>query len=129
MATDAPSAALPMPADTAVVARADVAWAVAGNEAVVRVPATGSTHALDPSAALLWQCLDGTSPLRLVFADLAEAFGADPTLVAADCLPVLASWIDAGIAIEVADPTAAPAPLPAEPVLRTWRRLVDPPNS
>lgn len=125
MTTDAPSAAQPMPAETAVLARADVAWATVGREVVVRVPASGDAHALDPTAAVLWQCLDGVSPVRLVFTDLAEAFAADVNVVAKDCLPVLRSWLDAGIAVDVA---AQPVPA-APPMLRSWRRLVDPPNS
>ena len=110
---------------TSVLARADVGWATVGNEVVVWVPATGATHALDPAAAVLWQCLDGVSRLDAVFADLADAFGVDATVVAADCLPVLRSWLDAGVAVDVRAQQVPAAP----PMLRSWRRLVDPPNS
>jgi hypothetical protein len=128
-----------MPDSTTVVARADVAWSPAGTEVVVRVPATDAMHVLDPTAALLWQCLDGESPLQLVFSDLADAFGVSPDVIAADSLPAVISWVHAGIAVvpattATATATAAPSPSAApaarqEPSPRTWRRLVDPPNT
>jgi hypothetical protein len=124
---NAPPEAHVTPNPDTVVARAAVAWAVAGTEVVVRVPATGATHVLDPTAALLWQCLDGDSPLQQIFADLAAAFGVAPDVVAADCRPAVASWLQAGIVVASRPPAATPAP--AAPHVRGWRRLVDPPNS
>jgi hypothetical protein len=113
-----------MPGPTTVVSRAEVAWVPVGAEVVVRVPATGALHVLDPAGALLWQCLDGESSLQLVFADLADAFQVAPEVIAADCLPAVRSWLQAGIAVVS---SARPAQRP--PVLQTWRRLVDPPNT
>ena len=98
------------------------------------MPALAATHVLDPMSAVLWQCLDGISPLTVVFDDIATAFGVSPQQVAADCLPVVDSWLLAAIATDAA--LAAPQPFVDVPVAsapptsgRTWRRLVDPPNS
>ena len=119
-----------------VVGHGVVQWAVAGAEVVVRVPAVAATHVLDPTSAVLWQCLDGVSPLGVVFDDIAEAFGVSPQQVAADCLPVIGSWLHASIAsiASIADHAADGAaaswpPMVPAPSGRTWRRLVDPPNT
>ena len=114
-----------------VVARGSVRWALAGAEAVVQVPALAVTYVLDPTAAMLWQCLDGISPLGAVFADIADAFGVPGQQVAADCLPVIDSWLHARVAV-LAVPAASAGDavtLDAGTSGRTWRRLVDPPNT
>ena len=115
----------------AVVARGAVQWALAGAEAVVQVPALAATHVLDPTSAVLWQCLDGVSPLGAVFADIADAFGVPAQQVAADCLPVMGSWLHAHIAVlaGAAAPGGDTFPLDPDSSGRTWRRLVDPPNT
>jgi len=122
-----------------VIAPGAVRWAAAGAELVVQMPSVVGTHVLDPAAAVLWQCLDGISPLRVVFDDMADAYGVAPSVIAADCLPVIGSWLSAGI---VAECSSAPAQIdgagPDEPAPtqdgdgvggRTWRRLVDPPST
>ena len=114
-----------------VVTHGEVQWAPAGGEVVVRVPSLAATHVLDPTSAVLWQCLDGISPLAVVFDDIADAFGASPQQVAADCLPVIGSWLHASIAVIAAARPPDDSPTPAAPSTggRTWRRLVDPPNT
>ncbi|MDO8362942.1 MAG: PqqD family protein [Actinomycetota bacterium] len=114
-------------------------WALAGAEAVVHVPAFAATHVLDATATVLWQCLDGESPLQLVFADIAAAFDVPLQRVASDCLPVLGTWLQAGLAVQVPAappmvtptpvPTLTPVPKPPSGSGRAWRRLVDPPNT
>lgn len=108
-----------------------VRWVMAGAEAVVQVPALGATHVLDPAGAVLWQCLDGVSPLSEIFADMADVFGVAPSVVEGDCLPVVRSWFDAGIAVVPGSHApAAPSPTSAAPAAgRSWRRLVDPPST
>ena len=115
----------------AVVAHGSVRWALAGAEAVVQVPALAATYVLDPTAAMLWQCLDGVSPLGALFADIAHAFGVPAQQVAADCLPVMGSWLHAHIAVlaGAAAPGGDTFPLDPDSSGRTWRRLVDPPNT
>ncbi|MDP2292811.1 MAG: PqqD family protein [Actinomycetota bacterium] len=110
-----------------VLAHGEVQWAAAGAEVVVAQPAHAVAHVLDPASAVLWQCLDGASPLTEVIADIAEAFGVTAEQVAADCVPVLRSWLAAGIVHEgPADDQRATSPAPLE---RAWRRLVDPPDT
>jgi hypothetical protein len=123
--------AVSAPTPASVVAHGPVIWAMAGQMHAAH-------HVLDPAAAILWQCLDGATPLSVIFADIAQAFGAPEQQVAADCLPVVHSWLLAGIVLQVPAhagaatpaPVPEPAPVPAEGELaRTWRRLVDPPSS
>ena len=109
----------------AVVGRADVAWALVGDQLVIH--ASGSTHVLDPTAAVLWQCLDGVSSLHEVFADIADAFAIPLDQVAADCMPAVESWVATGIAVDTTQP-ARQLDDDGEHG-RTWRRLVDPPNT
>jgi len=109
----------------AVVGRADVAWAVAGDQLVIH--ASGSTHVLDPTAAVLWQCLDGVSSLHEVFADIADVVAIPLDQVAADCMPAIESWLATGIAVDT--PQSRPQLDDAGEHGRTWRRLVDPPNT
>jgi predicted dinucleotide-binding enzyme len=108
-----------------VVRRGDVAWAVAGHEVVVS--SATARHVLDPTSAVLWQCLDGVSTLGEVFADIADVFALPTDHVAADCLPAIESWLATGIAVDVNEP--AHAPRNDGPHGRSWRRLVDPPNT
>ena len=100
----------------------DVAWVQVDGAVVVHRFASNDAFLLDPMASVLWQCLDGESSLADVFADIADVAGVAPDTVAHDCLPVVRSWLTAGIAHD------SPAPTP-EPTIRTWRRLVDPPNA
>lgn len=108
-----------------------VRWVTVGAEAVVQVPALGMTHVLDATGAVLWQCLDGVSSLHEIFADMAEAFGVEPSVVERDCVPVVQSWFDAGIAVVPGTGAAPGGPLASNAAAagRTWRRLVDPPNT
>ncbi len=89
-----------------VVAQGDVAWVAIDREAVVHHPAGSTAYVLDPMAAVLWQCLDGESTLAEVLADIAEVVGAPLADVTAGCLPVVTSWVEAGIAIDRARPGA-----------------------
>ena len=120
-----------------VIAPGAVRWAAAGTELVVQMPSVVGTHVLDPAAAVLWQCLDGISPLRVVFDDMADAYGVAPSVIAADCLPVIGSWLSAGIVTERSSTPVridvagrdAHAPTQEGGGGRTWRRLVDPPST
>ncbi len=106
-----------------VLAQGDVAWVALDREVVVHHAADRTGYVLDPIAAALWQCLDGESPLRDVLTDIAEVGGVPLAQITADCLPVVESWVAAGIAVVVSNGAGH-----EQPVLRTWRRLVAPPN-
>ena len=108
-----------------VVAHNEVAWASAGSELVVQTSV--ATHVLDPTAAVLWQCLDGVSPLRDVFVDIADVFQVPVDEVAADCVPAIESWLATGIAVDRSLTTHGTDDGFSHG--RSWRRLVDPPNT
>lgn len=110
-------------------AHGEVQWAAAGPEVVVAQPSHAMAFVLDPAGAVLWQCLDGASPLSAVFDDIAAAFGVSVEQVAADCVPVLQSWLAAGIATTVPPGDERAAGSADAPTPSTWRRLVDPPDT
>ena len=64
-----------------------------GDEVVVYRVAGAASLVLSNTAALLWQCLDGASPLSEIFDDFAEVFRADWADIERDCLPALTLWL------------------------------------
>jgi peroxiredoxin len=68
--------------------RADVAFVELDGEAVIAATAGDDgrllTHWLNPIGTIVWQCFDGVASLDELIADLADAFGADPDVVAND---------------------------------------------
>ena len=68
--------------------RADVAFVELDGESVI-IATVGDdeellTHWLNPIGTIVWHCLDGVASLDELIADLAEAFDADPDVVADD---------------------------------------------
>jgi hypothetical protein len=80
---------------------AGVAWVAIANEIVLYRVAGPASLVLNPTAGLLWQCLDGTSPLTDILDDLADAFGADRTEVERDCVPIVSAWLAEKLVEEV----------------------------
>jgi hypothetical protein len=80
-----------------VVSRAQVPWTVIDDRVVVCSADGGLSAALDPVSSVLWRCLDQTSPLGDVIADVAEAFEVAPHDAAAAFGPVVSSWRAAGL--------------------------------
>lgn len=72
-----------------------------GDEVVIYRVAGAASLVLSNTAGLLWQCLDGTSPLADILDDLAEAFRAERMAVERDCLPVLRRWLAENLVEEV----------------------------
>jgi peroxiredoxin len=68
--------------------RADVAFVELDGEAVLAASAGDDgqllIHWLNPIGTIVWQCFDGAASLDELIADLVEAFGADPDVVAGD---------------------------------------------
>jgi coenzyme PQQ synthesis protein D (PqqD) len=81
---------------------ADVAWVAIGDEVVVYRVAGAASLVLNSTAGLLWQCLDGASPLHDIFDDLADAFGENRAEVERDCVPVVSTWLAEKLVQEVA---------------------------
>lgn len=66
-------------------------------ELVAYVPEQESLHRLDPVATSTWHLLDGVTPLRQTVAELAGAYGAAPSVVAADVLALVATLTEQGL--------------------------------
>ncbi|MGN6330766.1 MAG: PqqD family protein [Motilibacteraceae bacterium] len=67
----------------------------------------GAAHELNATAGLIWDLLDGTTPLELA-AELSELTGAPREVILADIDPVLAGWMRDGLVRLAAEP-AEPA--------------------
>ena len=104
----------------AVIVPDGVAWAQVGDELVVHRPGAPRAQVLDRIAAVIWQCLDGETVLADMLVDIADVVELPVAVVTADCLPVVESWIDHGIA------RIAPA---EELPPRRRRTLQPPPNA
>jgi hypothetical protein len=70
-------------AGSAVVRRPGLAWVLL-DRVVVFDPDTGRVVDLNTSGSLLWQVLDGETPLAAVAADLADGYGSSRRVVEAD---------------------------------------------
>lgn len=62
----------------------DVAWIEVEGEAVLYSESRRTVHVLNPTATMIWRCLDGSVDLRAIANDLAEIFEADPEAVITD---------------------------------------------
>lgn len=80
-----------------------VAWVAIGDEIVVHRVARTASFVLNSTAGLLWQCLDGVSPLAEILGDLADTFGADRSQVEKDCVTVVRTWLAHELVEEVDD--------------------------
>ena len=115
--------------DSVVVPSPSVAWAPIDDQVVVHRMGARRAFAMDRSASILWQCLDGDSTIGDVLADVAEVAGAPLAVVVEDSLPVVQSWLTEGIAALVADrPDHEHEPEHEHEHGRRWRRLLPPPN-
>jgi PqqD family protein of HPr-rel-A system len=66
-------------------------------EAVLYDSPGGRLHVLNPSATLVWSCLDGSVSGGDLAAELAEAFGVDPATMASQVAEVLATLTAEGL--------------------------------
>jgi hypothetical protein len=78
-----------------------VAWVAIADETVVYRVAGAACVVLNTTAGLLWQCLDGASPLADIFDDLADAFSTDRSELEKDCIPVVSRWLAESLVEEV----------------------------
>lgn len=79
------------------VARSDVAGVEVDGEMVLYDDSQRRLHRLNPTAALVWQCLDGSASLREIAGDVAEAFSSDPRTVLADIVAVAGQFAEEGL--------------------------------
>ena len=80
---------------------AGVVWVPIGDEVVLYRVVGAASLVLNSTAGLLWQCLDGTSPLVEILDDLAATFAADREEIEKDCLPVVSRWLAEHLVEEV----------------------------
>jgi len=67
-------------------ARSDVVAEELDGELVLLDEQTARLHVLNPTAALVWQCLDGEADVGTLSAEIAEELGADRAIVEHDVL-------------------------------------------
>lgn len=77
--------------------RASVYSHALGGELILVDTESGGIHALNPTAAVVWQCLDGGSLLEEIATDLAEGFGAPVELVRHDVTSITTRLGEAGL--------------------------------
>lgn len=112
----------PEPSGDAVVGKAaSVCTIEVEPEALLLDEATGRVQVLNAAAALLWACLDGTSSLGEICADLADGLGAPYSTVLADTITVVRELLDEGFAVDtlapaLPNPDTAPEDLRLEPL-------------
>lgn len=70
-----PAAAIDIDAAFVPRRREDVVYEELDGEVVVWDPVTASLYVLNPSATVVWNCLDGEASVQVLAGDLAEAFG------------------------------------------------------
>ena len=92
--------------------RASVGWVEVDGEIVILDEATGATHLLNPTAALVWQCLDGVSTVEEIAVDIADAYGQDIEAVRDPVLAAVQTFGQNGLLVGVRPfiPQAAPTP-------------------
>ena len=67
------------------------------DEAIVVDEWTGHLHLLNPQAALVWACLDGSSTIGEICADLAECVGVPHAEVERDVSALAMTLLDVGL--------------------------------
>jgi hypothetical protein len=119
---------LPLVAPTDVYAHSsEIAWSEVGDELLVYHHRLATSHVLDGVSSLLWQCIDGVSPLHEIFSDIADAFAQPLDAIVSDLATVVAEWKRDSLLVASGD--VSPIPDHVGVALPTWRHLVDPPNN
>lgn len=66
-------------------------------EMVLYDEVTGTLHHLNPQAALIWRCLDGSGPLSDLVGDLSEAYRIAPEAVEGDVVALVGELATNGL--------------------------------
>jgi hypothetical protein len=83
------------------------------------------SHALNSTAALVWQCFDGDATLGEITLDIADALGLDQHQVAVDTSAIAAQLVELGVVV-MADAEPAPAPVHSEEAsIQSYREYLD----
>lgn len=71
--------------------RDDLASVELDGETVMYDERTGELHTLNRTATVVWGCLDGSTTLRQLVEDIAQAFAVEPAAVAGDLMELVRS--------------------------------------
>lgn len=82
--------------------RASVAGVELDGETVLLDDESGAMHTLNPTATVVWSCFDGSGTVAEIAADVADAYGADPTTVTSDVLELARALGRQGLLVGVA---------------------------
>ena len=85
-------------------ARTDVVGVEIDGEMVVYDDARGVLHRLNPTAAMLWQCIDGGGTLAEIAADMADVFEVEPDRVLIEILTTARHFGEQGLLVGVGEP-------------------------
>jgi Coenzyme PQQ synthesis protein D (PqqD) len=83
---------------------------VAGTSIVTSL--AGALHVLNPTATLLWQCIDGVSTIEEICTDLADVLAVPYERVLADASAVIDDFRAKGLLLDASAPPAEPDPVP-----------------
>ncbi len=97
------------------VGRRDVSMADREGEMVLIDRASGGVHVLNPTAAIVWQCLDGTGSVDEIVGDIADVFGRDQDEVRDAVLEVVQRFGRQGLLEGVGISPEEPAPAQPAP--------------
>ena len=95
--------------------RPGVGSAFLDDEGVLLDPATGASHVLDQSAALVTRFLDGSATLGEIAFDIADVLGVDRERVETDVVTLVRTLGEQGLIEGVARDTHAHRPQPQQP--------------
>lgn len=95
--------------DSVLSARMDVASVEIDGEIVMYDDAGRRLHRLNPTAAILWRCLDGSGSLADIASDVAEVYATDVSTVLAELVGLARRFADEGLLLGFA-PSAHRAP-------------------
>lgn len=92
------------------VGRSDVTIGEHDGETVLIDRSSGGVHLLNPTAAIVWQCLDGTGTIADIVADIADVFGQDSGEVTGSVLEVVRRFGRQGLLVGVGVPVPKSEP-------------------
>lgn len=70
----------------------DVVWVELDGEAVLYHETLNTVHVLNPTATIIWKCLDGSTELEALSAELAELFSEDLDAVRTDVVEAVRTF-------------------------------------
>jgi hypothetical protein len=87
-------------ADSVLVARPDLASVEVDDEIVLYDDTEHRLHRLNPTAATLWRCIDGTATLAEIAVDIAAVYQEDPKRVLADVVELARQFATEGLVVD-----------------------------